>query len=91
MPVALRYADLVAGPMPRNREEAERPAPQTTWVPDTCGALRKILLPLHFSLEPAQARCNAIARKLNDRPRKRHGFRTPAELFEKYYDVALRS
>ena len=33
----------------------------------------------------SQARCNAIARKLNDRPRKRHGFRTPAELFEKSY------
>jgi len=32
-----------------------------------------------------QARCNAIARKLNDRPRKRHGFRTPAELFEIAY------
>lgn len=33
----------------------------------------------------SQARCNAIARKLNDRPRKRHGFQTPAELFEKTY------
>jgi IS30 family transposase len=37
-----------------------------------------------------QARCNAIARKLNDRPRKRYGFRTPAELFENLVDVALQ-
>ncbi len=28
-----------------------------------------------------QAKCNAIATKLNNRPRKRLGFRTPAELF----------
>lgn len=33
----------------------------------------------------SQAQCNAIAKKLNDRPRKRHGYRTPAELFEKSY------
>lgn len=39
----------------------------------------------------SQARCNAIARKLNDRPRKRHGFRTPAELFENPVDVAFQS
>lgn len=26
-----------------------------------------------------QARCNAIARKLNSRPRERHGFQTPLE------------
>lgn len=32
-----------------------------------------------------QARCNAITDKLNRRPRKRHGFRTPAELFEIAY------
>lgn len=32
-----------------------------------------------------QARCNAIARKINERPRKRHGFLSPAELFEKTY------
>lgn len=38
-----------------------------------------------------QARCNAIAKKLNDRPRKRHGYRTPAELFENPIDVALHS
>jgi IS30 family transposase len=38
-----------------------------------------------------QARCNEIARKLNKRPRKRHGFRTPAELFDNPIDVALHS
>lgn len=41
--------------------------------------------------DPTQARCNAIAKKLNERPRKRHGFRTPAELFENPVDVALQS
>ena len=29
-----------------------------------------------------QHRCNAIARKLNTRPRKRLGFRTPLECFD---------
>lgn len=32
-----------------------------------------------------QAQCNAIAKKLNDRPRKRLEFRTPAEYFEETY------
>jgi transposase, IS30 family len=30
----------------------------------------------------SQQRCNAIARALNDRPRKRLGFRTPQECFD---------
>jgi IS30 family transposase len=29
-----------------------------------------------------QQQCNAIARKLNERPRKRLGFRTPLECFD---------
>jgi IS30 family transposase len=29
----------------------------------------------------SQQRCNAIARELNDRPRKRLGFKTPKECF----------
>ena len=29
----------------------------------------------------SQSQCNAIARKLNTRPRKRHGFRTPLECY----------
>jgi IS30 family transposase len=28
-----------------------------------------------------QHQCNAIARKLNTRPRKRHGFKTPLECY----------
>jgi IS30 family transposase len=28
-----------------------------------------------------QAQCNAIAKKLNERPRKRHNYKTPGELF----------
>ncbi|MFT4776969.1 MAG: IS30 family transposase [Oleispira sp.] len=28
-----------------------------------------------------QAQCNAIAKKLNERPRKRHNYKTPEELF----------
>jgi len=30
----------------------------------------------------SQQRCNAIARELNDRPRKRLGFKTPRECFD---------
>ena len=52
---------------------------------NTNGLIRQYL-PKGCSMDDlSQARCNAIARKLNDRPRKRHGFRTPAELFEKSY------
>jgi len=29
----------------------------------------------------SQQQCNAIARKLNQRPRKRHGFKTPLEYY----------
>jgi len=39
----------------------------------------------------SQARCNVIASILNRRPRKRHGYRTPEELFENPIDVALQS
>jgi len=52
---------------------------------NTNGLIRQYL-PKGCSMDDlSQARCNAIARKLNDRPRKRNGFRTPAELFEKSY------
>ena len=48
---------------------------------NTNGLIRQYL-PKGCSMDDlSQARCNAIARKLNERPRKRHGFRTPAELF----------
>ena len=33
-------------------------------------------------------RCNAIASGLNNRPRKRHGFRTPLERLAEHFNVA---
>lgn len=58
---------------------------------NTNGLIRQYL-PKGCSMDDlTQTRCNAIARKLNARPRKRHGFRTPAELFENPIDVALHS
>ncbi|MEM9283176.1 MAG: IS30 family transposase [Verrucomicrobiota bacterium] len=58
---------------------------------NTNGLIRQYL-PKGCSMDDlTQARCNAIAQKLNTRPRKRHGFRTPAELFENSIDVALHS
>jgi transposase, IS30 family len=38
-----------------------------------------------------QEECDQIAHKLNTRPRKRYGYRTPEELFNSYHSVALRS
>ena len=35
----------------------------------------------HLSNTLTQRQCNAISNKLNNRPRKRHDYRTPAELF----------
>jgi IS30 family transposase len=48
---------------------------------NTNGLIRQYLPKGCCMNDLTQARCNAIARKLNHRPRKRHGFRTPAELF----------
>jgi len=48
---------------------------------NTNGLIRQYL-PKGCSMENlTQAGCNMIARKLNRRPRKRHDYRTPAELF----------
>jgi IS30 family transposase len=58
---------------------------------NTNGLIRQYLPKGSCMDDLTQARCNAIARKLNDRPRKRHGFRTPAELFDNPIDVALHS
>ena len=58
---------------------------------NTNGLIRQYLPKGCCMNDLTQARCNAIARKLNHRPRKRHGFRTPAELFENPIDVALHS
>ena len=38
-----------------------------------------------------QEQCDRIAHKLNTRPRKRYGYRTPEELFNPHHSVALRS
>jgi IS30 family transposase len=48
---------------------------------NTNGLIRQYL-PKGMSMEGlTQLQCNAIADKLNHRPRKRHGYRTPAQLF----------
>ena len=64
-------------------------APYHSWErgtnENTNGLIRQYL-PKGISMDGlSQAQCNAIARKLNHRPRKRHGYRTPAELFELTY------
>lgn len=38
-----------------------------------------------------QDQCDRIANKLNNRPRKRYGYRTPEELFNQHHSVALHS
>lgn len=48
---------------------------------NTNGLIRQYL-PKGMSMEGlTQLQCNAIADKLNNRPRKRHGYKTPAQLF----------
>jgi IS30 family transposase len=48
---------------------------------NTNGLIRQYL-PKFMDLKSiTQAQCNAIARKLNCRPRKRHDYRTPEEIF----------
>lgn len=60
-------------------------APHHSWErgtnENTNGLIRQYL-PKGTSMDTlTQARCNAIASKLNNRPRKRLGYKTPAELF----------
>ena len=58
---------------------------------NTNGLIRQYL-PKGKSMEGlTQKQCDAIARKLNNRPRKRHNYRTPAELFFQLPTVALQS
>jgi IS30 family transposase len=45
------------------------------------GLIRQYLPKGTSMAELSQQQCNAIARKLNTRPRKRHGFRTPLECY----------
>lgn len=48
---------------------------------NTNGLIRQYLPKGVSMADLTQKRCDAIARTLNDRPRKRHGYRTPAEVF----------
>lgn len=56
---------------------------------NTNGLIRQYL-PKGCSMENlTQIECNSIARKLNNRPRKRYGYHTPIEMLEKLTSVAL--
>jgi transposase, IS30 family len=55
---------------------------------NTNGLIRQYI-PKRTSMKKlTQKRCNAIAGALNNRPRKRHGFRTPLERLAEYFTVA---
>lgn len=55
---------------------------------NTNGLIRQYL-PKRTSMKRlTQARCNAIASALNNRPRKRHAFRTPLEILARHFNVA---
>ena len=47
---------------------------------NTNGLIRQYLPKRKSMAHVTQARCEAIAEKLNNRPRKRHGFKTPQEI-----------
>ena len=54
------------------------------------GSVTGQYLPKGCSMENlTQAECNCIARKLNNRPRKRYAYHTPIEVLEKLTSVAL--
>ncbi len=52
---------------------------------NTNGLIRQYLPKGTSMAKLTQTRCNAIAKKLNTRPRKRLGFKTPEECFVEYY------
>jgi transposase, IS30 family len=55
---------------------------------NTNGLIRQYI-PKRTSMKRlTQERCNAIASELNNRPRKRHGFRTPLERLAEHFHVA---
>jgi IS30 family transposase len=55
---------------------------------NTNGLIRQYL-PKRTSMKRlTQDRCNAIASALNNRPRKRHGFRTPLEVLARHFNLA---
>jgi IS30 family transposase len=65
--------------------------PHHSWERGTCentnGLLRQYLPKKKSIAHVSQADCNRIARRLNDRPRKRLGFLTPAECYELHTDT----
>jgi len=70
-------------------------APHHSWErgtnENTNGLIRQYL-PKRSNMDGVtQAQCDAIAAKLNARPRKRYGYRAPAELYYKSTNVALHS
>jgi IS30 family transposase len=55
---------------------------------NTNGLIRQYI-PKRTSMKRlTQGRCDAIARDLNNRPRKRHGFRTPLDRLEDHFSIA---
>jgi transposase, IS30 family len=58
---------------------------------NTNGLIRQYLPKGMCMSSITQADCNRIAKELNDRPRERLGFRTPAEVFRRASGVALQS
>lgn len=56
---------------------------------NTNGLIRQYLPKGQSMDQLTQAKCNAIADKLNHRPRKRHGFKTPYQIFQQSQSVAL--
>ena len=58
---------------------------------NTNGLIRQYLPKSRSMVGLSQAKCNAIANKLNDRPRKRLGYLTPNEVFHESSNVALHT
>jgi len=58
---------------------------------NTNGLIRQYLPKGMCLKDLTQAQCNWIANELNNRPRERLGFKTPAEAFRRPQGVALQS
>ena len=56
---------------------------------NTNGLIRQYLPKRTSMKQLTQARCNAIASSLNNRPRKRHGFRTPLDRLAEHFTLPL--
>jgi len=54
---------------------------------NTNGLIRQYLPKRTSMKQLTQARCNAIASSLNNRPRKRHGFRTPLDRLAEHFTL----